>query len=41
MCALLGFAWSGVSAKINPNLTLKLKHKVGASEEFRSTNWEP
>ncbi len=30
MCALfLGYAWSGVSAKINPNLTLKLKLKVG------------
>jgi len=27
MCALLGFAWSAVSAKIN--LTLKLKLKVG------------
>jgi hypothetical protein len=29
MCALLGFACGGVSAKINPNLTLKLKLKVG------------
>jgi hypothetical protein len=25
----MGYAWSGVSAKINPNLTLKLKLKVG------------